>query len=405
MISATRGVSLALVLGLWPTRAWATPLSADDVVRSALSRHPDAVASASAVPAAEARRREVGTFLENPEASVGVAIAGGLVQGTLNQPISITGEGWHARRAATAEIDAAEGDARRTDLRIAAEARTAYAWAVTARERWQLADEAMRQSTRLREAVEAREAVGEARPLDVRLARMAEAETTELAIRARRDHADALTTLALYAPDAVTAELADDPLAVLPAIAAMADRSDIAAAEARLREAEAELRRERAAMMPHLGVGMFFQKDNAHGDPGDIGPQLTIGIPLWTRNQGAIGTARAALDVARAELESVRSRASAEQAVLPEVGAYADEALGRLGDFEQDAREALTSIELGWTTGEIDISEAVLLRREVLDGWVAALDARQSTVEARLEVLLATEDPHLIPADTAKEDR
>jgi hypothetical protein len=81
------------------------------------------------------------------------------------------------------------------------------------------------------------------------------------------------------------------------------------------------------------------------------------------------------------------------------------EALGRLGDFEQDAREALTSIELGWTTGEIDVSEAVLLRREVLDGWVAALDARQSTVEARLEVLLATEDPHLIPADTAEEDR
>ena len=47
----------------------------------------------------------------------------------------------------------------------------------------------------------------------------------------------------------------------------------------------------------------------------------------------------------------------------------------------------------------------MLLRREVLDGWAAALDARQSPVEARLEVLLATEDPHLIPADTAEEDR
>lgn len=405
MIPATRGVSFALVLGLWPSAAWATPLSADDVVRSALTRHPDAVASASAVPAAEARRREVGTFLENPEASVGVAVAGGLVQGTLNQPISITGEGWYARRAASAGIEAAEGDARRTDLRVAAEARAAYAWAVTTRERWQLADEAMRQSTRLRQAVEAREAVGEARPLDVRLARMAEAETTELAIRARREQADAITTLALYAPDAVSAELADDPIAVLPAISSTSDRSDVAAAEARLREAEAALRRERAATMPHLGVGMFFQKDDTHGDPGDIGPQITVGIPLWTRNQGGIGTARADLEVARAELESVRSRASAEQSVLPEVDAYAAEALGRLGDFEQDAREALTSIELGWTTGEIDVSEAVLLRREVLDGWVAALDARQSTVEARLQVLLATEDTHLIPADTVEEDR
>jgi uncharacterized iron-regulated membrane protein len=82
LIPATRGVSFALCSASGRAAAWATPLSADDVVRSALSRHPDAVASASAVPAAEAARREVGTFLENPEASVGVAVAGGLVQGT-----------------------------------------------------------------------------------------------------------------------------------------------------------------------------------------------------------------------------------------------------------------------------------------------------------------------------------
>ncbi len=405
MNSAPRGVSLALVFGLLPTSAWATPLSADDVVRSALSRHPDAVTSASAVPAAEARRREVGTFLANPEASVGVTVDGGLVQGSLNQPISITGEGWHARRAATAGVDAAEGDARRTDLRVAAEARATYAWAVTTRERWQLADEAMRQSTHLRQAVEAREAVGEARPLDVRLARLAEAEATELAIRARREHAEALTALSQYAPDAVTAELADDPLAVIPTTAATSERSDIQAAEARLREAEAALRRERAAAIPILGVGLFFERDEAQGGPADIGPQLTVGVPLWTRNQGGIGTSRAELDRAGAELESVRARVGAELAVLPEVGTYAAEALGRLGDFEQDAREALASIELGWTTGEIGVSEAVLLRREVLDGWVAALDARQSTVEARLDVLLANEDPNLIPADSALEDR
>ena len=151
--------------------------------------------------------------------------------------------------------------------------------------------------------------------------------------------------------------------------------------------------------------GGIFERDEAQGGPADIGPQLTVGVPLWTRNQGGIGTSRAELDRAGAELESVRARVGAELAVLPEVGTYAAEALGRLGDFEQDAREALASIELGWTTGEIGVSEAVLLRREVLDGWVAALDARQSTVEARLDVLLANEDPNLIPADSALEDR
>ena len=405
MFPAIRGVAFALALGIWPGAAWAAPLSADDVVRSALSRHPVTVAASAAIPAAEARKREVGPLLENPEASFGVAVVGGLTQGTINQPISVTGEGIQARAAATAGIDATHDEARRAALEIAAEARAAYAWTVTTRERWQLADEAMRQSTRLREAVEAREAAGAARPLDVRLARMAEAEATALAIGARRDYADALTALSVYAPEALTSELAEDPLSVLPARTEASARSDVQAAEARVREAEASLRLQRAAQVPEVGVGAFFQQDDAHGDPGDVGAQITMSLPIWSHNQGGVGEAEAALETARAELAAVSARANAEQTVLPEVSAYADASLGRLGDFEADARAALDSIELGWTSGEIDVSEAVLLRREVLDGWVAALDARQSTVEARLELLLATEDPNLIPADSAGEDR
>jgi outer membrane protein, heavy metal efflux system len=389
LIPAHRGAALVCALGLWPGVAWAAPLSPDDVVRSALSRHPDAVASASAVSAADAGRRAIGLFLDDPQASV--AFAGGELQGSLVQPLSVTGEGWHARSAARAGLDAAQDGARRARLRVAAEARAAYAWAVTTREGWRLADEALQQATGLRAAVEAREAVGEARPLDVRLARMAEAEAAQRAIRARRDEADAITSLALYTPDA-GAELLDDPLAAVPAAGGSAGRSDVAAAEGRLREAEAALRRERAAAVPAIGLGVFVQGP-------DVGPQVNVGVPLWTRNRAAIGAARADLDVARAAVETVRGRAAAEQDVLPAVGAYADEALGRLGDFEQDARAALASIEAGWSTGEIALAEAVLLRREVLDGWAAALAARQDAVEARLQVLLATEDPHLVPED------
>lgn len=398
MIPALRGVSSALLLGLWPAAAWAAPMTADDVVRSALSRHPDAVAASAAIPAAEAARREVGTFLENPEASVGVAVAGGLVQGTLNQPLSVSGEGWHARAAARAGLDAATSDARRTDLRVAAVARATYAWAVTTRERWELADQAMSQATRLREAVEAREAVGEAGPLDVRLARMAEAEVTERAIGARRDHAAARTALAAWTDEAATAELTDDPLDVVPPGTPGAGRSDLAAAEARLREADARVARARAGAVPLVGVGLFAQRDDAHGDPGDFGPQLSVALPVWNRNQSGVGGALAARASAVAALEALRAQVTAEQTLLPQVSAYADDALGRLGDFEADARAALDTIQLGWSTGEIDVSQAVLLRREVLDGWVAALDARQATVEVRLDLLLATEDSTLLPA-------
>jgi hypothetical protein len=263
----------------------------------------------------------------------------------------------------------------------------------------------MRQSTRLRKAVEAREAVGEARPLDVRLARMAEAETTELAIRARREQADAIATGSPVRPRRRHGGARGRSDRRAPRDGIHVRPLGRGGAEARVREAEAALAPRAGRRRCRTSAWVFFQKDEAHGDPGDIGPQLTIGRPPVDPQPGWHRDARADLEVARAELEASAPGRARSSPCCPRSPPTPIEALGRLGDFEQDAREALDSIELGWTTGEIDVSEAVLLRREVLDGWVAALDARQSTVEARLEVLLATEDPHLIPADTAEEAR
>jgi outer membrane protein TolC len=383
---------------------WANPdaaLNADDVVRQALLRHPDLVAARGDVAAATGRREQLSVFIENPEISVGVAVAGGLVQGTVNQPLSITGEGWHARRWASAGFDAVDADARRVALRVAAEARVVYARAITTRERWELSAEALADATTLRTAVEARAAVGEARELDVRMARMAEAEAAQLAIDARREHAAALAALSTWAPSASGALLAEDPRAAVPIGAGAGRRSDLVAAEARVRAAEAGLARERAAAMPLVGVGMFFQVDKMHGDPGDIGPQVMLGVPLWDRNQAAVASARADVDARRADLAAVGARVDAERVLYPEVAAYAEATLEALGDLETEARAALASIQLGWTTGELSIADAVMMRREVLTAWVAAVDARQSAVEARIDALFAEEDPSLIPADVA----
>lgn len=404
MNSAIRGALVALALGLWPTAAWAGALSAEDVVRSALEHHPDTLQAAGAVTAGQARRQQVSTLLENPTISVGVSAAGSLLQGTLNQPISLTGEGWKARRAADAAIDAASFDERRTDLRIAAEARATYAWAVTTERLWKLSDEAMRQSSHLKVAVEARAAAGEAGALDVQLARMAEAEATARANEARRLHASARTALAAFSPEAATAELTADATDALPTPAAAATRSDVLAAEARVREAEADLAQQRAAVMPRVGIGLFFQRDARHGDPGDVGPQLTLAVPLWNRNQGAVGQAQADVALAKSELGLARTRAAAELAVLPDASWYADAALAGLGDVEADARAAIATIDLAWTAGEIDVAQAVLLRREVLTGWVAGLQAKQSTVDAQLDLLLAQEDPNLIPTPTTNDE-
>jgi hypothetical protein len=123
-----RGVAFALGLGLWPTRAWTSPLLADDVVRYAVEHHPEAVAARGAVTTAAGDRRDVATWVDNPEVEVGVAAVGDLIQGALIQPMSLTGEGWHARRAARSAEAAATADARRSTFVVAAEA-----WSCSAR--------------------------------------------------------------------------------------------------------------------------------------------------------------------------------------------------------------------------------------------------------------------------------
>ena len=86
----------ALAACLWPAAASADPLTADDVVRYALDHHPDAVAASAAVDVATGERRKAAVFLANPRSGVGVVV-GERTGAEVLQPLSLTGEGWHAR--------------------------------------------------------------------------------------------------------------------------------------------------------------------------------------------------------------------------------------------------------------------------------------------------------------------
>jgi cobalt-zinc-cadmium efflux system outer membrane protein len=398
---AIRGATLALGLGLWPTLAWASPLTADDVVRHTLEHHPDIVAANGAVGAASGHRRDVAVFVDNPEAEVGVAVVGDLVQGGITQPLSLTGEGWHARRAAGGAEEAAAADDRRSTFVVAAEARAAYVRARASEERARLADEALAQGGRLRRALEDRGRAGEVSPLDVRLARLSEARAAAEAVEAHREATQARTALAAFHPDAATAELVDPIELAAPSAAVTGQRSDVLAVEARVEVASAELARARASALPPVGVGAMFQRDAGEWD---VGPQVAVEIPLWTRNRGDIAAARAELATTEAEAVRLRAVAAAEATGTARTAAFADDALGRLGDVDTDAREALASVERALAAGDLGVSDAVLMRTEILDGWMAGVDAREAQSLARLDAMLAVESEQLL-APAAEEER
>lgn len=392
MFPAPSARAWAFAACLWPAVASAAPLTADDVVRYALEHHPDSVAASGAVDVATGDRRQAAVFLGNPEFDGSVALVGDRIEATAVQPISLTGEGWHARRAASLGRDAAEARLRRTTFVVAAEARNAWVGAVLAGRRAAIAEEALLLADQLRTATDRREEVGEGSTLESRLARLDEARAVGEALAARRDLAGARTVLAGLAPETAGAELADDLDLPRPSTAAT-ERSDVLAAQAAAESARAAVRRQVASGFPLVGVGATVEQD---GDVLTAGPAVGLQLPIWNRNQAGVASARRDLAVARADAERVEAIATAEQGASATLAARAAEDLERLGDPTDDARQALAAIASAFDSGELDVPTAVLLRGEVLDGWSAAVEAERTAAELTLFHLLSTEDPSLL---------
>lgn len=391
--------ALALVLS---NAALAAPLTADDVVRAALDHHPDLVAAQAGILAARGERQAVGTFLENPEVQVGLPAVGDLTSLQVVQPLSITGEGWFARREARFGLDAAVATAGRAELVLAADARLAWADAVVAERRAALADEALALATRFRSAVDARAGAGELSALDVSLARAREAEAAANAMQARSERADALVGLTAYHPDAATLGVAGTPLEAVPsggsrAVPAAA-RLDVVAAEDRAAQARAGVSRARAAAMPLVSVGLTLESE---GGVIDAGPMLQLGLPLWSRNQAGIADARGAADLADAQLDWTRAIASAEGLLGDQTAAAAAAVWERTTGAEASAADGLRYVEAAFANGELDVRDAVLLQGELLDGRLAALEVERHTAAARLGALLAHDDATLLTGAAA----
>lgn len=128
--------------------AVAAPLSPDEAVAAALASHP-AIARAEADRlAAEGAARQSALLSQNPEIQARYGLIGERVEGSVEQPLSITGEGLAQRRSAAAQVDAAGATADRIRLTVAAEVRRAYVEAIVAHQRADLSQAAFDLSSR-----------------------------------------------------------------------------------------------------------------------------------------------------------------------------------------------------------------------------------------------------------------
>ncbi len=311
-----------------------------------------------------------------------------------SQAVSLSGEGISAARSARASLDAAEAARDRARLVTAADARRAWLRAAVAESEVEIATDELAGATRLRAAASSRVAAGESADFEVRLARLEEARAVGLMLRARATLAEARATLAAITGDPA-AVAQGDPLAAAPSPGTAGVRDDVRAAGATVDAARAALARERAATVPAVEIGVFYERDAGRTV---VGPTLGVEVPLWQRNPAGRESARGDLARAESEAVSLSARATAEQRASSEQMRDLEPLAALLGDDPAgDATAVLVGIEVAWRTGELDIAEVTLLRARALEGRRAWVEARAAVAEARIAAALAEGTATLIP--------
>jgi cobalt-zinc-cadmium efflux system outer membrane protein len=395
----TIAVAVCATMGLHPGSAAAQngPLTLADVLSLARQRAPQVVSARLAVE--EARGRLLGASIPvqgNPqlEASVGNRNAPGtrytdfdVIVGQAYQPRSRRSARIAGADAAIAQSSATAEETLRDVLRLAAHA---YFQGLHAQERVRLLDTSETLAATVLRVAERRFRAGDIAVLDVNIARAALAR-----IRAEREGAEAGRTLAIgelkqllqldgdvRVEGDLTTRSSEPDLNVM--LQGAAQRPELVVLEARVREAEAEVRLGNAFARPEYGFGVRFAREE--GDQIVLGG-VTVTLPIFARGQElqAVGGARAAR--LRAELDAARTRVQLE--VRSTFEAYSRR-VAAISMLEIDAIPGLDENESlttrSFDVGQLGLLELMLVRREILDTRSQHLDALLEAALARIDL-------------------
>jgi cobalt-zinc-cadmium efflux system outer membrane protein len=370
--------------------------SADDLVRQALRSNGELAAARFDVERARARVRQAG-LSPNPtfdfeqrtgrltgspgegETSVGVSL-----------PVELGGKRRRRIELARAELEAVEAEVADRERRLAGEVLGAYAEALAAMRELEITEGLTDLDLQTTRFVQARVNEGESAPIELSLLRV-EVER----LRSRQALVEGRLQSALLRLKGLAGVPIEEPLRVREAIASPALREPPASMEvaveialrtrpdlrlARLGEevAQAGLRLARAQGSPDLTASFRYSRERSVFDDTPVGPisdrdrQLTfgvsVGIPVFNKNQGAKEEAAAAITQARTRREFL------EQVVRSEVaGAYARyEAASRaVRTYETgvigNSTANVASFRAAYQLGEYRVTDLLAEQRRLLD--------------------------------------
>ena len=386
-------VTLPLTLPVWSAP---TPAPAfEDLLATAAVTAPRLLEEAALLRAAQGRARQA-SAVPNPQLGVevenvlGSAPYSGYSQAqttvSLSQPLELAGQRGARVRAGRAEVDLAVARVRQGQADFAYDLAVAYAAAEFAQSRAaRLAEDLARSDEDLRMARALVDAGREA-PLRVAQAEAAQAAAQADLALARVDASMGLAALAGLVGEAVPyVGIAHSLLSRPTAPAQSADSVPLSPAVATAR-AERELADRRVGVeqkraLPQLAVSVGLRKFRGDDATAWVGG-LSVSLPLFDRNSGAIAASRAERDAA-----DLRSTAAGLEAQRAWRGAQAQSlaAGSRVTAAERGelaSQEAYRLARIAYEAGRAPLAELLATRRALTDAQLRALEARQARVQA-----------------------
>jgi cobalt-zinc-cadmium efflux system outer membrane protein len=383
----------------------ATTVSFDSVAGLVRSGNPDLAAARLQIAEATARAKQAG-LPANPEIESEFRQAPSFREGGLEiaftQRFPVTARLRLEKAVALADIKAAEAEIAERERELIADARAIVVKCLAARERKSLLAEQSKLAGEFAAFLAASAAKGEGSPLDVGQAKL---EANALALEIRRLEAEQTALLGELRPllglppgDAILFGAALPPAvmaSVFPADpAARPDyRLALVQVETAERGVELENARRREDWQGGLLASVERMEDAPEGYQTDamIGFRLSIPLPLWNGNEGAIEEAEIRVRRARMEVDALARRIVLEaDAAFAEMKQWAELIREIDASLLPLAREQAALAEKAYREGQGELQALLRARSQAVELATSRVDAQRDFHLARARLLAAT---------------
>jgi cobalt-zinc-cadmium efflux system outer membrane protein len=369
----------------------------EDLQALAEANSPVLAEAAAAIAEARGRALQAGLY-PNPTLGGGTQQLGGSDSqylATVNQSIVTKGKLRLDRAAICREVSQAQLRYVRARFDLVTVVRQRFYTLLAAQARVTALEELVGISTKSRESAQLLLKSGEGTKVDSLLLEI-ELERAEVGLENARTQLAALRrqfAAQIGMPDLVVGEVDGKLAAALPdyeaELVARGYLSQNALAQiARVEVERARIVLQRAVVEPAPNVGVYgaYQYNNlpSHEQAQVL---LTLTVPLWNRNQGAIAAAQAKVGQARQTVQKVENELTGQLA--ESVGRYLS-AQQLVNRYEKKivprAEETLTITQKGYAAGEFDFLRLLQAQKTLVESYLGYINAQEARWTAAAEI-------------------